>query len=152
MRVSESNTSAAKKGPRVPSSAKKFEGLERRTRRGHCSVCNAPVRDQRKVFSFDDAGLQREFDRLCLRCLAAERAFSRTVYLFQGESLRELFTNRESLIARPQDYPSGLKEQGEGFRESLERRQTNPATNAAGLLKDAKVQERRQSNRLHNAS
>jgi hypothetical protein len=89
----------------VPQKKNDFAGQERRTRRGHCSVCNAPVRDARRVFSFDDLGQQREFSRLCLRCLAAERAYSRTVYLFLGDSLKELYTNREALVPRPKKEP-----------------------------------------------
>lgn len=66
-----------------------------------CSVCHTPTHDPRQVVSYDGAGNESLYERLCRRCLEAEKAFSRTVFIMDGEYVSEIFTNHEELAPRP---------------------------------------------------
>ena len=67
-----------------------------------CSVCRAPVRDPRRVMSYDQLGNERDFTRLCRRCFEAEKAYSRTVFVFLFDMVNEIFTNYRQPFPRPQ--------------------------------------------------
>jgi hypothetical protein len=60
---------------------------------GKCAVCRAPVRDLGRVSSYDSLGIERNFERLCRRCLEAEKAYSRTVFVFWQDIVCEIYTN-----------------------------------------------------------
>lgn len=66
-----------------------------------CSVCRAPTHDPRQVLSYDEIGTEAHYERLCRRCLEAEKAFSRTVFVMAGEYVSEIFTNHGELAPRP---------------------------------------------------
>ena len=68
---------------------------------GKCSVCRAPVREGMIVKSLDDDGSQHVFDRLCRRCLEAEKVFARRVSLFSGRFLVEELVNEGPALPRP---------------------------------------------------
>lgn len=66
-----------------------------------CSVCHAPTHDPRHIVSYDGDGEESHYDRLCRRCLEAEKAYSRTIFVFEGEYVAEIFANHKDLVPRP---------------------------------------------------
>jgi hypothetical protein len=53
------------------------------------------------VVSIDDDGSKREYDRLCRRCLEAEKVFARRVELYLDGAFFQEFIRTKPAIARP---------------------------------------------------
>ncbi|MCU1308022.1 MAG: hypothetical protein JWN45_2717 [Acidobacteriaceae bacterium] len=68
--------------------------------KGKCSVCRTPVRDGMPVRSADDDGTEHRFNRLCRRCLEAEKVFARRVS-FYVDGNKEEFINEGEAVPRP---------------------------------------------------
>lgn len=67
---------------------------------GKCAICRTPVRQQERVVSYDTLGRERSYERLCIRCFEAEKAYSRTVFVFNGEMVSQIYTNTNPPVAR----------------------------------------------------
>ncbi|MCU1286415.1 MAG: hypothetical protein JWO13_2765 [Acidobacteriales bacterium] len=65
-----------------------------------CSVCRTPVRDGMPVSSVDADGVKHDFNRLCRRCLEAEKVFARKVF-FYVDAKKEEFINDGEMVPRP---------------------------------------------------
>jgi hypothetical protein len=71
------------------------------TSKGKCAECRTPVRNAVRVISVDDDGKKHSFERLCRRCLEAEKVFACRVVLYADGELFEEFVNPEPSVPRP---------------------------------------------------
>lgn len=65
-----------------------------------CEECHATVRYTMRVVSIAADGETREFSVLCRRCIEAEKAFSKKVFVYAAGVVFEEFVNRKEPVAR----------------------------------------------------
>ena len=66
-----------------------------------CEECNATVRYAMRVVSFAADGEVREAAVLCRRCIEAEKAFSKKVFVYAAGVVFEEFVNPNTPVERP---------------------------------------------------